>query len=116
MFELWTYSNESNCWDYVRHHLDLAGVNLPKFDIHPDNKKGMTNAASGLESDFIECEPMENAIACQYFGKALYHVGIVKDGKVKHVGSKTGLRYDSVTDFCKRGKVIFRIHKNLWQS
>lgn len=116
MFEVWTYSDNSNCWDYVRHHLKSAGVDLPKFGISPKDKKKMTLASKGLESDFIECQPVNNSIACQYFGDILFHVGIVKGGKVCHVGSKTGLRYDSINDFCKRGKVIFRIHKDLWQS
>ena len=115
MSELWVYSEKSNCWDYVVHKYNQLGIQIPSFDIHPDDKKSMTDEYHKLENQFIRCGPIENAIACLFIGKSFVHAGIVKENKVRHVGSKTGLRYDSIKAFEKAGTVVYKIHEDLWQ-
>lgn len=117
-FELWQYRSDHNCWDFVREWLiDNAGVpacDVPKFGICPNDKGSMTKAAVGVECNFTESKPVDHAIACQYRLGTLWHVGIVYNGMVWHVGSKTRFRRDKIDVFeSMYKKVRYKIHKCL---
>lgn len=111
-FDLWIYSDTSNCWDYVREWLiDKAGVpeeHVPKFGILPTNKLAMTKAYSVVKPMFIECAPEQNAVACQFVGRALVHVGVVDGPFVRHVSSKKGAIKDKISEFQKHKTVFFK--------
>jgi hypothetical protein len=112
--DLWKYSNDSNCWDYVCAFYKKLGYDLPKFGIHPQDKKGMTKASLSLIDDFVECGPVQNAIACHYHGKIFFHVGVVDGGRVRHVSNKTGARRDTIKRFESMAqKTIYRLPKCL---
>lgn len=114
-FDLWQYRDDNNCWDFVREYLiDKAGISsedLPKFGICPSNKRAMTKAAIAVRRGFVECGPVQYAVACQYHGKVLDHVGIVDAGKVRHVGKTHGHKRDKIDLFQR-----FWIHSSLWQQ
>lgn len=120
-FETWRYSDDRNCWEFVRQFLfsctELECDQLPKFGILPSDKKSMTKASISVFKPFIECKPIDLSIACHYSGKVLYHVGIVYNNEVWHVGEKTGMRRDSIKRFESLApKTTYKIHESLWQS
>lgn len=99
-FDLWRYSDDSNCWDFVCAFLNKKGVDLPRFGICPSDKRGMTKAAKGvIDSYLIECEPRQNAIACHYHGGLLLHVGVIDSSKVRHAHKQFGVRRDTIKSF-----------------
>jgi hypothetical protein len=115
-FDYWKYSDNSNCWDFVVCFLsDRCGIDLPKFGICPQDKKGMTKASGPvIDSHLIECDPIQNAIACHYHGRLLVHVGVIDNGVVRHAHQKTGVRRDTIKRFESLAqKTVYRIPKCL---
>ena len=114
-FDLWRYSDESNCWDFVIAFLKEKGVDLPRFGICPQDKRGMTKASLGVVDNYlVECGPVQNAIAAQYHGKLLFHVGVVDKGMIRHAHHKSGVRRDTIKRFeASAQKTIYRIPKCL---
>ena len=114
-FDLWKYSDESNCWDFVVAYLSDVGVHLPRFGICPSNKLGMTRASKSVIKDhLVECGPMDYAIACHYHGKLLIHVGIVHNGQVRHAHHANGVRRNTIKEFEGMAqKTIYKIPKCL---
>lgn len=115
-FDYWKYSDKSNCWDFVIAILgEKCGVELPRFGICPQDKRGMTKASSPVISRYlVECDPMEYAIACHYHGKLLFHVGIIEDGLVRHAHHKSGVRRDTIKKFEGMAQdTVYRIPKCL---
>lgn len=114
-FDLWKYSDNSNCWDYVREWLiERAGVPedaVPRFGILPSDKKSMTEAYRGVKGRFVECGPEQNAVACQYSGKLLIHVGVVDGNYVRHTGRQKGTTKEKISDFEKMKTVYFKYAK-----
>jgi len=111
-FDLWRYSDNANCWDYVREFLiDRAGIPaeaVPRFGILPSDKRGMTKAHNMLKPKFVRCGPEQYAIACQYFGRVLVHVGVVDNGMVRHTSSKKGTTNQKISDFEKSPTVYYK--------
>lgn len=115
-FDYWKYSDDSNCWDFVIAFLfDRCGVELPRFGICPQDKRSMTKASKNvIDAHLVECGPIQNAIACQYHGKLLCHVGIIDNGMVRHAHHKSGIRRDTLKRFESMAqKTIYRIPKCL---
>lgn len=117
----WQYRDNANCWDFVRSFLvEEAGVpseDVPKFGICPKDKRSMTKASTEVESQFVDSEPVQYAIACHYYGKVLYHVGVVDQGRIRHTGEKIGTMYESIKDFEARASVTkYKIHQSLCQN
>lgn len=115
---VWQYRDDNNCWHYVRHWLHrLFGVDIndiPEFGIHPDAKQEMTGAYSEVKKTFIESEPVEGAVACKFYGRVLFHVGLIIDGKVRHVGRKTGgVKSEPVEKFNRGGRTKYYVHRSL---
>ena len=117
-FTLWRYSSNRNCWDFVREFLiektSIPADDLPKFGVLPSDKRGMTNAANGVIPSLMETEPVDYSIACQYLGDVLYHVGVVLDGMVNHVGEKCGSVREPIKSFENFGKVKYFTHEAVW--
>ena len=116
-FDLWKYSHDANCWDFVSEYLKAKGVPsdvLPRFGICPSDKRGMTKASNGVIIGLAECEPRENAIACHYHGKLLTHVGVIERGMVRHAHHVSGVRRDTIKRFESMAqKTVYRIPKCL---
>lgn len=119
-FDIWKYSDNHNCWDYVREYLiERAGVpaeDVPKYGICPDDKKAMTAASKDVEKSFIDCGPEQYAIACHYFGETIIHVGVVDKNYVRHTSRKRGTMKSTIKEFeamCQ--KTIYKKHESLWQ-
>ena len=113
-FDLWKYSDDANCWDFVCEFYKDLGFDLPRFGIKPTNKRGMTRASLSLMDDFIESGPVQNAVACHYNGKLLFHVGIVDRGMVRHAHHASGTRRDTIKRFESMAqKTIYRLPKCL---
>lgn len=120
-FATWQYRDDANCWDYVREYLleytNIPAHDLPKFGIHPSNKRKMTSAANRVVSTFRNTPPVDYAIACHYMGKVLYHVGVVVNGKVIHTGEKTGTVSEAIKSFERRASITkYKLHESLWQN
>lgn len=120
-FDIWKYGDNSNCWDYVREFLIIkAGLppdDLPKFGILPNNKKAMTNASKSIDSNFMECGREQWAIACQYIGNVLIHVGVVDNGLVRHTSKDNGTLKSSFEDYEKMCRqTIYKKHINLCRN
>lgn len=99
-FDLWKYSELSNCWDYVRAFLkERENIDLPEYGILPTDKKAMTKAYKELKGRFVECGPEQNAVACQYHGKLMVHVGVVDGGYIRHTSSQKGTTKEKIKDF-----------------
>lgn len=116
-FDTWQYRDDNNCWDFVREFLIDKGVppkDVPKYGISPNDKRGMTKASIGVKRLFNPSSPVQNAIACHYHGGVLMHVGIVDNGKVRHTGSKTGTRIDTIESFEKMAETKYFLHRK-WQ-
>jgi len=119
-FDVWQYSDDHNCWDFVREYLiEKAGVNpndVPKYGILPSSKREMTEAARSVAKNFVESKPVDYAVACQYHGKILQHVGVVFDGKVHHTGSKIGTKKEPISKFERNAqRTIYMSHISLCQ-
>lgn len=119
-FDIWKYSNNSNCWDYVREylleHTNIPERDIPKYGILPSNKRAMTKAANVVSESFIECNPKQYAIACHYQGNTILHVGIVDGEYVRHT-SYNGTMKSKIKDFEKMAsKTVYKIHHSLWQK
>lgn len=118
-FDIWQYRDDANCWDYVREWLiEKAGVpavDVPKFGICPYDKKSMHAAHNGVIKTFIRVdEPLNHAIAAQYIGKTIFHVGIVDGDNVRHTGRKQGTRKEKIKEFEKgASRVVYYLHKSL---
>lgn len=93
---------------------------IPPQDIHPDDKPAMTDAGSRIGDNFYPCPPDDFAIACQYVGDFLRHVGVVYKGRVWHTGSKCGTQVVPIDKFegkrKEKGliKTTYVMHKSLW--
>jgi len=114
-FDMWKYRDTSNCWDYVRAWMiERAGVpvdDVPKFGICPTNKRAMTKAAILVARAFkLVNEPEQNAIACQYHGKVLEHVGIVDGKYVRHVSSQRGCVKELISKFAATGVTTYYVY------
>ncbi len=114
-FDLWRYSDDSNCWDFVCAFLKKEGVELPRFGICPSDKRGMTKASKGvIDTYLVNCEPRQNAIACHYHGGLLLHVGVVDNGRVRHAHIKLGSKRDTIKKFESRApRTEYKIPKCL---
>jgi len=119
-FDVWKYSETSNCWDYVREYLIEKGFppeDFPKSGIAPSDKRGMTKQAEIIQLKFVECGPINNAIACHYHGRVLRHVGVVDGLYVRHTNDWCGTMKVRIKQFERMAqKTIYRIHESLWQS
>jgi hypothetical protein len=111
-FDVWTFSDNHNCWDFVREYLiEKAGVppeDVPKFGILPTDKRSMTKAYRGVKCKFVECGAQQNAIACQYHGGLLQHVGVVDGDFVRHTGKTKGTTKQKISDFEKDKTVYYK--------
>ena len=111
-FDTWKYCDNANCWDYVRSWLiEKAGVpesDVPKFGILPAEKKKMTTAHDIVKGKFVKCFRDQNAVACQYIGNVLIHVGVVDGCYVRHTGREKGTTKEKFTDFEKIKTVYFK--------
>ena len=77
----------------------------------------MTKAAMQVEENFIDCGPIDNAVACHYFKKTIWHVGIVEGGMVRHTGRQYGTTQHKISEFEKLApKTIYKIHKSLCRN
>jgi hypothetical protein len=105
---IWSYREDNNCWDYVRHWLinryNVDPAEIPKYGIHPNNKGAMTNEYSKVKIFFVESDPVEGSVACHFMGRVLHHVGIVIDGQVREVGEKWKTVRSTPVDKWKKGK------------
>lgn len=115
-FDTWQYRDDANCWDFVReyllHYTNIPEDHIPGYEIDPDDKRAMTKAACQVAANFIECEPRPLAIACHYVGNIIVHVGVIDpDGYVRHTGRKIGTRRDTVEQFEKMHKTVYKIHE-----
>lgn len=119
-FEVWQYRDDNNCWDYVRQFLsERAGVDekeIPKFGLSPDDKQGMTSAYREVKRAYFESDAVNYAVACQYLGGALIHVGVVYDGMVWHTGRKHGTTKEKIKGFERKAKTRYWIHRSLCQK
>ena len=111
-WQVWHYRDDANCWDFVRALLIAeAGIHpdaLPVFGLLPDDKRGMTKAYQVVKHGFRDVStPSTFDVACVYRGKCLIHVGVVIEGRVWHVGRKTGFRIDTFTQFSQQRQVKF---------
>lgn len=114
-WDIWRYSDESNCWDFVCAFLAdvVPSTDLPKFGVTYQDVKGMTRCKDGIIENYVLSEPVQNAIACHYHGKALLHVGVVDGEHVRHVG-KYGHRRDTIEKFESLAqRTEYRLHKCL---
>ena len=115
----WSYRDDNNCWDFVRACLLRVGVpdsDIPKYDIRPNDKESMTIASRTVARSFIECNPMNYAVASEYRGKTIIHVGFVYNGYVYHAAKSKGAQKTRIKDFERGcGKIVYRIHKSLCQ-
>lgn len=98
----------ADCWGLVRLiRFQLLGSDLPSFsDIHPDDKRGLTEAASAVMilAKFQQIDyPRAGAIAAVWTGGLCVHVGLVVDieGRraVIDTARATGVRWARVADF-----------------
>lgn len=116
----WQYRDDHNCWDFVRECLLKVGVpdvDIPKYGIHPNNKSEMTKASIDVAKTFVECGPINFAVASEYRGKTIIHVGIVYNGYIYHASKSKGAIKSRIKDFENTCHTIkYRIHKSLWQS
>ena len=116
-FDYWKYTNDHNCWDFVREWWIDKGISpddIPRFGICPTNKREMTKAAQPVISELVECGPIQNSVACHYHGNLLLHVGMVDNGIVRHAHPKMGCRRDTIKRFeVMAQRTIYRIPKCL---
>lgn len=99
-FDLWKYSDTSNCWDFVAAFIKTKGVDLPTFGICPSDKRAMTKQSKKVIKDYlVDCGPIQNAIACHYHGGLLIHVGVIDQGRVRHAHQQFGVRRDTIKQF-----------------
>lgn len=114
---LWSYRDDNNCWDYVRYWLiklfDVPEKAVPKYGIIPNDKKSMTKAYKLVRSGFSESEPTNGAVACQYRGRLLDHVGLVYNHMVYHVKDKSGVMVEPLAEFIRGKKVVFYAYQRL---
>ena len=119
-WDLWKYTDDNNCWEYVRQFLIIeAGIDpedVPKFGICPSNKREMTKASIEVAKNFAESGPVQFAVACQFHGKLLNHVGIIDCGLVRHTGKACGTKKEKISGFeSKAQKTTYMLHRNLCQ-
>ena len=119
-WDVWKYTSDDNCWEYVRQFLIIeAGINpedVPKFGICPSNKREMTKASIEVAKNFTESNPVQFAVACQFHGKLLIHVGIIDNGIVRHVGKTCGTKKERISSFeSKAQKTTYMLHRNICQ-
>lgn len=98
----------ADCWGLVRLiRKQMRGEALPSFDdIHPDDKHGLTEAASSMmilaRFQWIKY-PRVGAIATVWIGSLCVHVGIVVEieGRpaVIDTARATGVRWMRIPDF-----------------
>ena len=114
-FDTWRYSENSNCWDYVAEYLrERKGIDLERFGIAPSDKRAMTKASAKFLPHFTEGYPVDGAIACQYSGNVLLHVGVVEGDTVRHTGKECGTMREKIRDFERRAITTkYMIHKSL---
>ena len=118
-YDLWQYRDEgANCWDFVAQWLrELKGVpvvDVPNFDIHPKDKRSMHRASVGVARNFIECGPIDGAIAAHYHGGTIQHVGVVDGSIIRHVGLTTKVRLDKIKTFERMAPTTkYYLHKSL---
>jgi len=120
-FDVWKYAQNHNCWDFVREFLidrtEISADDLPKYGILPCNKREMTKAARSVEANFIETGPRNYAIACQYHGKLITHVGVVEGKMVRHTGEQRGTMREPIKKFERNAsRTIYMSHKSLCQN
>lgn len=101
-FDTWQYRHNANCWDFVCTWLrEKEGIELPRFGIVPDDKRGMTKASINVIHNYLTPidKPLDSAIAAHYRQRTIIHVGVV-DGKfIRHTGKKCGTRKDTIQQF-----------------
>jgi len=119
-FDIWKFKDDANCWDFVREFLlentDIPEFDLPRYGIHPNSKKEMTAASRAVNSTFIECGPIQFAIACHFVKNTLFHVGVVDCEKVRHTTRQLGTLKESVGSFERRSSITkYKIHRSLCQ-
>ena len=109
----WKYAEDRNCWDFVREFLiEIGGypenVLPPKSGINPQDKKSMTKAAESVCLGLVDCDREEFSIACHFVGRTMWHVGVVYNNKIWHVGETTGVRMDSPRSFESQLTTVYK--------
>lgn len=118
-YDFWQYRDDgANCWDFVAQWLSefkgVPVVDVPKFEINPKDKRSMHRASLGVARNFIECGPVDGAIAAHYHGNTIQHVGVVDNGFVRHVGEKIKVRRDKIKTFERMAATTkYYLHKSL---
>ena len=76
----------------------------------------MTKASIEVAKNFTESNPVQFAVACQFHGKLLIHVGIIDNGIVRHVGKTCGTKKERISSFeSKAQKTTYMLHRNICQ-
>lgn len=118
-WRLWQYRDDANCFDFVRALLitqyNYPESAIPRFDILPTERLAMTREYKKLTGFFgLLDTPEPQAIACQFRGRVLAHVGLVREcGLIWHAGRAQGVRVDSVATF---ESLATRTEYRLWRS
>lgn len=117
-FDVWQFSDNANCWDYVREYLiekfSIPKADVPKFGILPCDKRAMTKASEEVQSGFVDAKPVDGAVACHYLGKTILHVGIVDGGMVRHTSRQWGTIRSTIKEFeALAPKTVYKIHASI---
>lgn len=104
-WHFWQYRPDNNCWAFVRailhEEFNVPSYALPMWgSISPAERRAMTKAYRSMRNGFTQqTRPVDGAIACQFTGQVLTHVGIVADSMVWHVGASFGMKKEPITKF-----------------
>jgi len=119
-FDLWKFTNENNCWEFVRQFLlentSIHSEHIPKLGILHTDHEAKTEGEKIVSALFIKIDkPQEFAIACSHSGNLLTHVGVCHNGVIRHATYKGALR-EPIHRFSSKGKTTYYIHRSLCES
>jgi hypothetical protein len=109
---LWQYRDDHNCWDFVRAVLEkefnIPSYAIPKHGVCATDKAGIDTTYQHEKQRFIPINaPQNGAVACQYAGETLTHVGIVLNDFIFHASSRHGVRKTTLSAFLRIAKTRF---------
>lgn len=118
-FDCWRFSDSNNCWEFVRQYLiekaKIPSEDVPKLGVCINDHRAKTSSYAEISKTFTQIpEPKDFAIACDFRGKLLVHVGIVEGCTIRHATQK-GSHRDKISKFesMSAGQTRYYLHRSL---
>lgn len=116
-FDLWKFTNQSNCWDFVRQYLlersSIPPEDMPKLGILHTDHEAKTAEKEVISCSFVQIDkPCDLAIACSHAGNLLTHVGVCEGDFIRHATYRGAIR-EPISRFESKGKTTYYLHGSL---